>query len=274
MSVLRALRGFPLHPDTAALIERNILLNTKARPEYQLELHKLLERYENAKKITTKNKAVEQIIYLSYFQWFNTVPSYLRVFETRYNDLHNYWPVDRDSDHIRDRRVPMLRDLWLRNDDRATDYTLEYMMKQDSSCPTDIFKPIFQQFQFIMQNPQVQRRKIGKTARIPILLLPMDVLGRDIAACRSNNLLKRQINEVRRILLVDNPILAPDVAEQLIHLSNNSDGTMGRKISRRYYLTSKFGYTLIEQNGQHQLSTLTGNAGISGLELPQFASFT
>lgn len=274
MSVLKALRGLPLHADTTALIERNILLNPKARPEHRLELHKILERYGKAYKTTSKNKAVEQIIYSSYFHWFNTIPSYLKVFETRYDDLHNYWPIDKDSDHIHDRKVPMLRDLWLRNDERASDYTLEYMIKQDSNCPTDIFQPIFEQFQFVMQNPQIQRRKIGKTARVPILLLPMNVLGKDIAACRSNNLLQRQINEIRRVLLVDNPILAPDVAEQLLQLSNNYDRSMKRKMSRRYYLTSKFGYTLIEHNGKTQLSTLTGDAFLEGLELPQFASFT
>ena len=284
MSVLKALRGLPLHPDTITLIERNILSNPKTKPEYQLQLHQLLERYESARKITTKNKTIEQIIYTSYFQWFNTVPPYLKVFETRYDDLHNYWPIDKDSEHIHDRKVPMLRDLWLKNDDRAVDYTLEYMLKQDSCCPTDIFEPIFGQFQFIMKNPQIQRRKIGKTSRIPILLLPLNVLGEDIAACRSNNLLRRQINEVRRILVVDNPILDANVAEQLLQLSNNYDRSMERKVSRRYYLTSKLGYTWIkpnsnesnenDNNGKPQLSTLTGDAFTSGLELPQFASFT
>jgi len=276
MSILQALRNIPLHASTTALIEKRILLNQHATENEKLRLHELVKRFTIARKTTQKNKAAEELIYMTYFHWTNTVPAYLKVFETRYDDLLNYWPIDKDSEHLIDKNVPILRDLWLRYDSQAIQLTLDHMSKQDPNCPIDMFKPIFEQFQFLMSEPQLQRRKLGKTARVPALLLPMNVLGKDIPSCRANNLLKEQINDVKTILTIDNPILAPDVAQDLLNLSNNYDHTMNRKISRRYRLVSKYGYSWIKPcNGDKpKLASLCGSEFTSYLEQPEFEQIT
>ncbi|SMN21653.1 similar to Saccharomyces cerevisiae YLR091W GEP5 Protein of unknown function, required for mitochondrial genome maintenance [Maudiozyma saulgeensis] len=282
MSLLRALRNIPLHASTTRLIEQRVLLNPHANQDEKLQLYELIKNFNVARKTTQKNKAIEQLIYTTYFKWKNTVPNYLKVFETRYTDLHNDWPIDKDSEHVNDKKVPLLRDLWLRNDHKAIQYTLEHMLRQNPNCPTDMFEPIFEQFHFIMSKPQLQRRKLGKTARVPILLLPMNVLGSDIPDCRAENLLKNQINEIKSILTVDNPILSPDVAQELLNLSNNHDHTMNRQINRRYRMVLRYGYSWINSpddlggsfSNKPKLASLCEPEFSLQAESPKFASIT
>lgn len=247
MFPLKPLQNLPLHPNTIRLIEARII-GDSTKQKYVTPLYRLIYQYETSRTVTAKNKTIERIIYETYFHWLNEIPAHLQSFQKRSDEIYRNWPVEKDFTLKQNANMSPLREAWIKNKAEAIPMTLEYMVSRNPDCPVMLFEPIFEQFHYLMCHPELHHRKIRKSSRIPLLLVPMNVLGQDIPDSRIRNLLKGKINDVYNLLAIDNPVLSTDVAVQLLsilnkdHATTTIDSTIQRHIIRRYKTACQFSY--------------------------------
>lgn len=232
------------------------------------ELFQLFETNRHTGDKRLQHKAIESLIWHTYFQWDNivvpltkkmshiaTLPPHLQPLLRSgngsncksYNDLISNWPTEYHYDilHSRDLEKPVkgkstkgkdnskiitLRNMWIQGHPNAVPATTAHINNNSHG----LIKPILDQIYFI-NNTLWKNSSYSKSQKaiLPIVEVPLTVHGTSIPKVRIKNLVKDKLNTVTTLLIKEWPALYnnDNIAEMLL-LSQPSPATNSSSTNR------------------------------------------
>lgn len=296
------INDIPLHTLTKDRLE-NIITRSCQNGMNMSTLHRITElfqsfetnRYTGDKRL--QHKAIESLIWHTYFQWDNSVapftkgmtpvmmlPAHLQPLLRSgngkncqsYNDLISNWPVEYHYDILHSRdiektikgkptkskdniKIITLRNMWSQGHTKAVSSTMDHI---DASSHA-LIEPILNQIYFI-NNTLWKNSSYSKSLKCisPAVEVPLTVHGATIAKVRIKNLIKDKLNSVTALLIQRWPALYnhDNISEMLLLLHSppaTNHPSANRDILRCYQRCFYGRMYELTENGQYHVIELS-----------------
>ncbi|QLG74557.1 hypothetical protein HG535_0G04400 [Zygotorulaspora mrakii] len=280
--LINSLDRLPLHRETLSLLESR-LKDDKTNRDMLVSMSDLVLQYERAAHRSIgseKKKALESLIHHVYFIWNNPLPDHLQKFRKNYRDMIMFWPYERHRSllNMENPKKLSLRYRWSDNNENVlammryeknpwmtyckqdaqpegADLTQAFAESErdpvnvpNKNGPVidrdNLFFSIFTHYLFLKSNARLCKN--GKNLPIPIVEIPLRPLGQDVAVSRIQNIFKRKVAQIWKILAVENPVLSVTNEHALYRIVSE---TVNRPLRRLYQKACKRAY-VIDQSEQ------------------------